>query len=243
MPIDAQGVGANQRQIIINGDPNTAANMQSVLTVADATSLAGLYGSVTAAIGMSRNAAGTFDLNRSVPGIIGIPSVSTEGQKTTYAVGSLGITPAANPTDLWTLIGSGTKTVRLLRLAISGFATAAATIEVQLIRRSAANSGGTSSTPTLVSSDSNNAAATAVVSLYSVNPASLGSTVGNMRAAKLNLGAAGAAGSLIWDFGTRNGQGLVLRGIAQGLAINLVGAAMPSGASFAIDAEFVEDAS
>lgn len=242
MPIDAASVGANQRQIVVVGDPTTASGQGSVLQLADATNLAGGYGLVVGAVSFVRNASLTYDVARAAPGITGIPAVSTEGTKATYCVGIIGITPAATPTDIVTIYGSGSKTIRVTRIEVSGMATAAATVDLQLIRRSTADTGGTSTNPAAVAHDTNNPGATAVVTLYSANP-TLGTGVGTVRGGKLNLGAAGAAGSLIWDFGTRNGQGMVLRTAAQGLAINWNGAAVPSGGVLCASIEWVEDAS
>jgi hypothetical protein len=57
------------------------------------------------------------------------------------------------------------------------------------------------------------------------------------------LGAAGAAGEVVWDFTLRNSKALVLRGTSEGIAINWNGAAVPSGTSLTIEIEWVEDAS
>lgn len=242
MPIDSTQVGPNQRQIMTIGDPITSSNLGSVLPIANGTSTSGLFAPLTQGATLLKNAGNTFDSARSTPGITGVQAVSTEGLKTTYSVGSITFTPAATATDIWTLFGSSTTTVRLLRLEISGIATAAATVEIQLIKRTTADTAGTSASLTPVSHDKNNAAATATVNLYSANP-TLGTGAGNVRGGKLNLGAAGAAGLLVWDFGTRNSQGVVLRGVAEGLCLNWNGAAVPSGTLLCISAEFVEDLS
>jgi len=126
-------------------------------------------------------------------------------------------------------------------VSISGFATAGISVDVQLIKRSTASTGGTPTAPTIAPHDSNDAAPTAVVNSFAANPSALGTIVGIVRASKLNLGATGAAGSIVWDFTTRNGQGIVLRGVAQQLALNWNGASVPAGTLLDVDVEFSEE--
>ena len=241
MPIDSVKVGSNERQIVVVGDPAAASNQQAVQQLTDGMSLVGLSAGLNGAVHLLINPSGLADRMRSAPGATGIAAVNTEGTKTTYSVGLGGFTPAATATDFLSIVGSGTKTVRVTRISISGIATAAATVEIQLIKRSSANTGGTSSAATVVPHDSNDAGATAAVNSYSANPTGLGTTVGTVRAAKLNLGAAGAAGVVEWNFTTRNSKGLVLRGAAQSLNLNWGGAAVPAGTSLTIDVEFTEE--
>jgi hypothetical protein len=242
MSIDSLSVGSNQRQINIVGDPNTASNYTAVLALADALSLAGKFGLITGGVHLVQNAGGTFDIARAAPGVTGIPSVSTEGTKATFSYGLIGFTPVATPTDFLTITGSGTKTIRVTRVEIHGISTSGASVDLQLLRRTTANSGGTSTNPAAVLNDTNNAAATATLTLYTANPTT-GTSAGSIRSGKLNLGVAGVGGSLVWDFGTRNSQGVVLRGTTQSLCINWSGAAVPAGTVLAISIEWVEDAS
>jgi hypothetical protein len=241
MPIDSVKTGANERQIVVLGDPLTASNQQAVQPASsDAMSVSGLFGSLTDSVQLLINSSGLADRMRSAVGTTGIAAVNSEGTKASYSVGIVGFTPAATPTDILGITGSGTKTVRLTRIVIAGIATAAATVEIQLIKRSSASTGGSPTTPTIVAHDSNDASATAVVNQYTANPTT-GTLVGTLRAEKLNLGAAGAAGRIVWDFTTRNSKGLVLRGAAQSLNLNWGGAAVPSGTSLTIDVEFTEE--
>src|SRR6266568_992187 len=99
MPIDTVAVGANQRQIIVLGDPSQASQQQSVLTLADATSLSGKYAAVCGGVPWLLNASGLFDQQRSAIGTTGIAAVSTESSKTTYSNGIIAFTPVATPTD------------------------------------------------------------------------------------------------------------------------------------------------
>ena len=220
-------------------DPVSAANQQNVVSIVDGLSTTGKFGALIDALNQCMNLDQTWSRCIGTPGINGIPAISTEGIKTTYSVAIIGFTPVATATDFFT-ITAGSQRVRVLKVEIFGQATAAATVDIQAIIRSSANTSGTLTTPNIVKLDTNNATATAVVSLYSVNP-TLGTATGNVRAGKLVLPAAGGAGLLSWDFGTRNGQGIVLRGASQSLCLHWNGAAVPSGTSLCIGIEWVEE--
>src|SRR5215471_9766749 len=88
----------------------------------------------------------------------------TDGQKATYAAAITGLVPVASATDIFTLTGSNSATIRVTRLRISGIKTSAgADVDIQLIKRSAADTGGTSTNPTKVAYDSVDPASTATV--------------------------------------------------------------------------------
>jgi hypothetical protein len=177
-------------------------------------------------------------------------AVMTEGTKPTFSAASLGLVPAAAATDIFTL-QSVSKTVRLLRLEISGVATAAAAVAVALLKGGVglADTGGTQASgialPVAGTHDSANAVATALLAAYTANPTINRGTVGTagnllIRAGTLNLSVpAGPASPLVWDFTTRNGQGLVLRA-GQHVALNFNGATN-AGNIVQINAEFTEE--
>ena len=149
------------------------------------------------------------------------------------ASGSIAITAAA-PTDMITLTGSATKTIRILQVELSTIQSGAGLNTWFLLVRSTANAGGTSTTRTAVPMDSNNAAATATMRVYTVNPTTVGTLIGNIRTTKLTTAGTTASTAYqdvyVWDF-TDSGlqQGIVLRGIAQVFAINFGGAPPASG--------------
>jgi hypothetical protein len=246
MPLATVTLGANLGQVFVVSDPSAASQQMNVIAASgDAKSIAGQYAALIAQIQLLQNAAGTFDLKRAAVGTTGIDAVNSEGTKATYSCGAIADAAYATPTDLVTLVGSATKTVRVLRVSVSGAATAGIIEDIQLIKRTTANTAGTASQPAIAAHDSNDAAASAVVNQYSVIPSGLGAGV-NVRVGKLNMGELGAAGvpsapPLIWDFTTRNGKGLVLRGIAQCLALNWNGAAWPSGGVIDYDIEWTEE--
>lgn len=145
----------------------------------------------------------------------------------TYSATAFGIVPAASATDVFTITGSESKTIYIHKIQVSGTRTAHAHNQVILLKRSTANSGGTSTTRTAVPHDSTNAAATATVTSYTANP-TLGTLVGELASNTLSLpvqtpsNAQGNGGSVtpwLWEF-TSIGQPLVLRGTSQVLSIN-----------------------
>ena len=107
--------------------------------------------------------------------------------KGTYAAASTYTAPANNTTDFWQIYGSDTKTIKILRIeaAYAGDSPSGVSDKFFLIKRSTANSGGTSTVMTNVPLDSNNASSTAVVRIYTANPSSLGTTVGRVHSGLL----------------------------------------------------------
>jgi hypothetical protein len=167
--------------------------------------------------------------------------------KKTYLVVATGYTAYTTPTDLICLSGSATKTVSISQMYIGIQSTAAALQTVYFIKRSTANSGGTSTTLTPLTYDSSNAAATGVVTVYTAAP-SVGSVVGNVRILLVASGVlTGAPGIL-----SLNAQALapatfttfsspvILRGMAESLCINYNGAALTSGFSAVYGVEWIE---
>jgi hypothetical protein len=166
-----------------------------------------------------------------------------EDLRTTYSTSITSLATAATATDIFTIYGSATTVVRITRVTISATQTTAGTISVLLIRRSSANTGGTSTSPAIAPMDSNNAAATATVKAYTVNPTGLGTAVATILSEKLFVAApatASGGGISIFDFGIRGTQPVVLRGVAQGLVVNLNSTTV-AGSSFCIDVEWTED--
>ena len=155
-------------------------------------------------------------------------AVNAEGRRATYSIG-FQVTPAASATDIAAITGSATKIVRVTKVVLTGIATAAAVIDVLAIKRSAADTAGTITSQTgIVNHDSSDVVATAVVNAITVN-ATLGATGSKYGTAKNSkCGLLTAAGSVaprptVWDFGGRGEKHVVLRGIADWLAVNLNG--------------------
>lgn len=166
----------------------------------------------------------------------------------TYSAAVTGLTVAASPTDVFTITGSASATIRVLRVEISAWQTTVANRAVRLIKRSTANSGGTSTNLTEVPHDSNDAAASATVLSYTANP-TLGTEIGIVRSIILPVpnqaptNAQSQTGISVWEWdltGLSGGKGIVLRGISQVLAVNL-NAVASAGSSFNIDITWTEE--
>jgi len=152
------------------------------------------------------------------------------------------LVPVNSATDVITISGSATKTIRPRRIELSGVATAAALVDAQLLLRSAADSGGTSSTPTVVALDSNDPAGTAVVTTYTANPTTLGTLVGQIGSIKLPFAASPGNPPLVTvDFGTRNCRPVTLRGATQYLCVNFNGQTVGAGGSMDGMIEWTEE--
>jgi|SRR6185312_1890954 len=106
-----------------------------------------------------------------------VNSLPVDGTKATYSAVITGITPASSATDLFTITGSGTKIVRIRSLTVYGSQTTGGVVPISLIKRSSANTGGTSSTASAIAFDSTDPSATATVQSYTANPTT-GTAVG-----------------------------------------------------------------
>lgn len=163
-----------------------------------------------------------------------------DGYKATYSAAATAFAPAASATDVFTITGSASKTIRVTKIEMSATQTTAGNNEVLLVKRSTANSGGTSATPTIVPHDSSSAAGTAVVRSYTANPTT-GTLVGAVASVKMFVSTTATENQKqIWDFGIRPSQAIVLRGTSQVLAINL-NAATWTGGSISVYLEFTEE--
>jgi hypothetical protein len=174
----------------------------------------------------------------------GAQIVSTEGTKPTYSAASTGaFALPATPTQCVTLFGSATKTIRLLRVTVSGSAaTASQVIAVGLQKLSTPPTGGVAVNPAIVPHDSASPAGSAVVAHYTTLP-TLGTALGYIRQAQVMFGLLTALtiDRMVWDFTTRNGQGLVLRGTSQGVAVNLNGVTLTNATLLGYEFEWSED--
>lgn len=163
--------------------------------------------------------------------------------KAAYSYVANDVTPVATATDLVTLVGSATKIIRLTMVRLMADATAVGVLDFYGYKRTAANTGGTATQPAIAIHDSNDAAASAVVNLYSANP-TLGAGI-LVRADHYALPAASTTGypfdPIIWDFGTRGGREIVLRGVAQSFAISFNGEVIPAGCNVYVNLEWTEE--
>jgi len=174
--------------------------------------------------------------------------ILTLQSKATYGVTTTPFTPPATPTDMSTIFGSGTKTIYVWGVSIATTQTTAGINRIYLVKRSSANSGGTSAAPTIVPYDANSASATASVVSYTVNPTT-GGLVGNISVQNVNspilaTGISYGVGSV--DMYARTtpfeiSTPIILRGTAQGLCVNFNGAALPTGLSVIVNWIWTEE--
>jgi hypothetical protein len=175
--------------------------------------------------------------------------VNPEVRKATYSMSTSAFIPKASATSpSWSIQGSSTKTIRILRIvatftALTGTATPFYT-NLQLQKYSVLSGGVTGTTPTGALNDSNNAAQTAIVLTYSTVPSTATAIGGITRAEIMQVITAtaslNAASRVEWDFGNIGGQALILRGTAQyfGLVIPTIAASTPL---MAVWVEFTEE--
>lgn len=172
-----------------------------------------------------------------------IEQTDNEPMRATFGAFITGFTPAATPTDVLLFQGSASKVIRVKSVLLMGTATAASNIIVNLIRRSAANTGGTAVAVPAVTRDSTNDVATCTVNRYTANPSALGTAVGTIDGGRLNLAPAanGSIDRLFFQYAWQMEQAFVLRGTSEFLAINLGGAAWPSGGALDISLAWTEE--
>lgn len=160
-----------------------------------------------------------------------------------YSASASAFAPAANATDVFTIRGSATKTVRVSLVSISATTTAGSgiAVNISLTKRSAANTAGTFVSDTIIPHDSNDAASTSAVGHYTANPTGVGAAVGSVRVIRQTAATAGTVNNITtWDFGTRPAKPIVLRGTSEFLCVNF-GTTTITGGIVSIYVEFTEE--
>lgn len=143
----------------------------------------------------------------------------------TYGASISGLVLASAATDVFTIIGSATKKIEVLEIAIGGVATATTGADVVLLKRSTANSAGTSTSPTMVPFDSTDTAASSAVKAFTANPTT-GTLVGNLSATKVVLDITGTVTNGLQSIlrPAPGGKPWVLNSGTETLAVNFAGA-------------------
>jgi hypothetical protein len=246
-PLQVTQEGTNLITTSVSGSTTTSVHLYEG-------SIAGLQ---NARARVSNYSAGTVTVTAHAIPITDAPrvlnAVLTAGQRATYSAAKVGLQPAASATDIFTISGAAGKVVRVKRIELSATTTSAtpAALDILLLKRSTPNSGGTTTgSPTPVAHDINSPATPAATVLaYTANPSSLGTLVGTaLRNQKYLMALATWTATdfpqvdhLVWDFGNRPSQEIILRSANDVLAINLNGATPASTASFDIAIEWDED--
>ena len=157
--------------------------------------------------------------------------ISEEGGLPTY-FGTSQFACDSTGTDIAILPGNASKVVKVIGVLVSTTATAAATGDVSLIRRSAVNTAGTSVNASVGQADSGDAAPSSTPKHYTAHPTGLGASAGTVMAERLVQQAAGTpqASRIFFDLRGRFGaKGLRLNGVAEILALNVAAALGGSG--------------
>lgn len=200
--------------------------------VSNATDSSGTpYAATAVQLQAGTNTAGSFVINN--------------GTKATYTYTISATAPYATPTDYVVIRGTASKIVKIVRVEISGAATAATEVIYTLKKHTIANTSGTATNPTPTQHDSNDTAASATVLLYSVAP-TIDNSATIWRNVRLTLAVAPAATSVapdryVYDYRAEIGEPLTLRGVAQEFALNLGGGALPSGAVLDVAVTWTEE--
>jgi|SRR5580765_2252798 len=238
-PLQVQQEGTNLITTAVTGSTTTSTHLYEGSVAGLQSVRARVSGFSAGTITVTAHAIASTDAPRV------INAVNTDGQRATYRASTTGLAAVTGCTDLFTLTGSASKTIRITRVEFGGtVATAAMYLDVLAVIRSGANLTGTSTTPTVVPLDSNDPAGTAVVRAYTANPGTLGTLVGAVRSDKVLLPLTGTPvlpDRLVWNFGNRPAKTCVLRGATQVFAINLNGIAIANATLIDVAIEWTED--
>jgi len=170
------------------------------------------------------------------------PIVITPGPRRSYAAVAAAFTPYATPTDIITLPGNPNTLVRLTRISLSSIQSTGGLNNWKLIKRAAANTGGTSAPLTAVPMDSGYPAAQSIPKKWTAAP-TINNTLGSIAEVQLLTPASTAAntGDTSIYLASPLGATHALRGATEELALNFSGAAVPSGLSIAVLLEWTEE--
>lgn len=165
----------------------------------------------------------------------------TDNTEAVYCASTPVFTTATSATDILNFKGSGTKTVYIRKIVWrQATVSYSGTHQVYLLKRSTANSGGTSSALTAVPLDSNFASATASGVYYTANPTT-GTSVGTISNCMLVSGGVIWPGTIYTLFdSTKGGSPIVLRGTSESISVNYNGVTDAIGTSATVDIEWSE---
>lgn len=146
-----------------------------------------------------------------------------------FLAASAPFAPGATPQDVFSITGSATRKVTVVRMGLTTIQTTAGLNAWALVKRLTANSGGTSATVPGIPSDRAYPAATAVVRQYTANPTA-GTLVGSLWSGRVPAPVlASAAQQPEVTPIVPPSLPIVLSGTGDVLAWNFGGVALPSG--------------
>ena len=144
---------------------------------------------------------------------------------------------ASSTTDNAVFPGNATNTALLTRVIVTCTQTTAGTLNLELVKRSAADTSGTSASMTAVPDDANYSGAVSAPLSYTGTGPSAGAAIGDLDNGQVGCNAAATAGpNDIYIF--KPAKPIVLRGTAQQVAINLGGAV--TGGTITVTFEWIE---
>jgi len=155
---------------------------------------------------------------------------------TSYHASTLGLTVAASATDIAVLPGNATNKVILYKIKVSCTQTTAGIVAIQVIKRSTADTAGTSANMTVVPDYSSYAAGISVPKTYTVNPTT-GTLVGNLDSNHFGCGQSTTTSDDLYLFNPP--KPIILNGTAEMVVVNLNGVTV-TGGSFDITFEYAE---
>lgn len=151
----------------------------------------------------------------------------------------------AATTNIATIAGSATKTVKVTSIKISGtIATTAENYDAQVNRQSAADTGGTATTAATIDlNDTNNGAATAAAPKFYTAAPTAGTLVAAICSRKIFFPVAPAEAQQyeLLPQAAPGKQGITLRGTSDVLAVTLNGATPAHASSVDIEFEWTEE--
>jgi hypothetical protein len=166
--------------------------------------------------------------------------VSPDAGVATYSASFSGAVDATGATDVFTLYGAANKRIVVTRVAFSATKTTAGTETVNLVKRTAVNTGGTSSPVASTPHRSTDGASAATVLVYTNSPTTLGAGV-TVRARRVFMGTGTSLFNVVvdWVWGTR-ARPIELLSASEGIAVNLGGVNI-AGINCSIDIEWTEE--
>jgi hypothetical protein len=148
---------------------------------------------------------------------------------------------ASSTTDNAVMPGNASNTVLLTAIRLTCTQTTAGNINVEIIKRSAADTSGTSAAMIAVPDDSNYSAATSAPLSYTGTGPSAGAAVGDIDNAQIGCMAPATATPNDIYLLNRRQKPIVLRGTSQQVAVNIGNAAL-SGGNLTVTFEWIETA-
>lgn len=145
--------------------------------------------------------------------------------KPTYSATIAGVNPASSATDVCTLTGSATKTVRVRRIIFAGHNNSVVADPVAIIKRSTADTNGNGTHLVTTAYDSKFSATTVAQAEFFITNPTVGTQVGVLADIDIVFPITTSVVPTVgytFEFG-KLGAPVFLRGVAQQLAVNLNG--------------------